>query len=88
MLRRLSFRAAAFALYLTRMRLAGGAGSRSCRPSSFHRSRRFPEKLEKLNADQCGRLALENGDDPTDLGTALKAAAGSLMAGVGAVDML
>jgi hypothetical protein len=28
--RRLSLRAAAFAIYLTRMRMAGGAGGRSC----------------------------------------------------------
>jgi hypothetical protein len=34
--------------------------------------------MEKLQADQGGRLTLEKGDDPKDLRRALKAAAGSL----------
>ncbi len=38
----------------------------------------FKEKLEKLSADQGGKLVLEKGDDPKDLRKALKAAAGSL----------
>ena len=38
----------------------------------------FKGKLEKLDADQGGRLTLEKGDDPKDLRKALKAAAGSL----------
>ena len=38
----------------------------------------YKEKLEKLNADQGGRLTLEKGDDAKDLRKVLKAAAGSL----------
>ncbi|MBI3454857.1 MAG: hypothetical protein HY002_03585 [Candidatus Rokubacteria bacterium] len=38
----------------------------------------YKEKLEKLPADQGGRLVLEKGDDAKDLRRALKAAAGSL----------
>ncbi len=38
----------------------------------------YKEHLEKLRADQGGRLTLEKGDDPKDLRRALKAAAGSL----------
>jgi hypothetical protein len=38
----------------------------------------FQEKLEKLNADQGGRLTVEKEDDPKDLRKALEAAAGSL----------
>jgi hypothetical protein len=38
----------------------------------------FKGHLEKLKADQGGRLTLEKGDDPKDLRRALKAAAGSL----------
>jgi hypothetical protein len=38
----------------------------------------YREKLEKLQADQGGRLTLEKGDDPKELRRALKAAAGSL----------
>ncbi len=38
----------------------------------------FREKLERLSADQGGRLVLEKGDDPKDLRRALKAAAASL----------
>ncbi len=38
----------------------------------------YKEKLEKLSADQGGRLVLEKGDDAKDLRKALKAAAGSL----------
>lgn len=38
----------------------------------------YKDKLEKLNADQGGRLTLEKGDDAKDLRRALKAAAGSL----------
>jgi hypothetical protein len=34
--------------------------------------------MEKLSADQGGRLTLEKGDDPKELRRALKAAAGSL----------
>ena len=36
------------------------------------------DKLEKLSADQGGKLVAEKGDDPKDLRRALKAAAGSL----------
>jgi hypothetical protein len=36
------------------------------------------DNLEKLLADQGGRLTLEKGDDPKDLRRALKAAASSL----------
>jgi hypothetical protein len=43
----------------------------------------FQEKLEKLNADQGGRLTLEKGDDPKDLRGALKAAAGPSTGGSG-----
>lgn len=35
----------------------------------------YREKLEKLTAEQGGRLTLEKGDDPKDLRKALKAAA-------------
>jgi hypothetical protein len=38
----------------------------------------YREKLEKLTADQGGRLTLEKGDDAKDLRRALKAAAGTL----------
>jgi hypothetical protein len=38
----------------------------------------YREKLEKLSADQGGRLVLEKGDDAKDLRKALKAAAGAL----------
>ena len=38
----------------------------------------YREKLEKLSADQGGRLTLEKGDDPKDLRKALKAAATAL----------
>jgi hypothetical protein len=38
----------------------------------------YRDKLEKLSADQGGRLTLEKGDDPKDLRRALKAAATSL----------
>ena len=38
----------------------------------------YKEKLEKLPADQGGRLTLEKGDDPKELRRALKAAATSL----------
>jgi hypothetical protein len=38
----------------------------------------YREKLEKLTAEQGGRLTLEKGDDPKELRRALKAAAGSL----------
>ena len=38
----------------------------------------YKEKLEKLAADQGGRLTLEKGDDPKDLRKALKAAVASL----------
>lgn len=38
----------------------------------------FKGKMEKLGADQGGRLTLEKGDDAKDLRKALKAAAGSL----------
>jgi hypothetical protein len=38
----------------------------------------YKEKLEKLSAEQGGKLVLEKGDDPKDLRKALKAAAGSL----------
>jgi hypothetical protein len=38
----------------------------------------YKEKLEKLSAEQGGRLTLEKGDDAKDLRRALKAAAGSL----------
>ena len=38
----------------------------------------YKEKLEKLMADQGGRLTLEKGDDAKELRRALKAAAGSL----------
>ena len=37
----------------------------------------YREKLEKLSADQGGRLTLEKGDDSKDLRRALKAAAGT-----------
>jgi hypothetical protein len=35
----------------------------------------YREKMEKLSADQGGKLVLEKGDDPKDLRKALKAAA-------------
>ncbi len=38
----------------------------------------YKDKLEKLPADQGGRLTLEKGDDPKELRRALKAAATSL----------
>lgn len=38
----------------------------------------YREKLEKLSADQGGKLVLEKGDDAKDLRKALKAAATSL----------
>ena len=38
----------------------------------------YREKLEKLSADQGGRLTLEKGDDAKELRRALKAAAGAL----------
>lgn len=38
----------------------------------------YRDKLEKLQADQGGRLTLEKGDDPKDLRRAVKAAATSL----------
>jgi hypothetical protein len=38
----------------------------------------YRAKLEKLSADQGGRLVLEKGDDAKDLRKALKAAAGAL----------
>ncbi len=38
----------------------------------------YKDKLEKLSADQAGKLVLERGDDPKELRRALKAAAGSL----------
>jgi hypothetical protein len=38
----------------------------------------YKDKLEKLSADQGGRLVLEKGDDAKDLRRALKAAAGPL----------
>jgi len=38
----------------------------------------YRDKLEKLGANQGGKLVLEKGDDPKDLRKALKAAAGSL----------
>jgi hypothetical protein len=38
----------------------------------------YRDKLEKLTAEQGGRLTLEKGDDPKDLRRALKAAATSL----------
>lgn len=38
----------------------------------------YKDKLEKLGADQGGRLTLEKSDDPKDLRKALKAAAASL----------
>jgi len=38
----------------------------------------YKDKLEKLSADQGGKLVLEKGDDPKELRRALKAAAGSL----------
>jgi hypothetical protein len=38
----------------------------------------YKDKLEKLPADQGGRLALEKGDDAKELRRALKAAASSL----------
>jgi hypothetical protein len=38
----------------------------------------YKDKLEKLSADQGGKLVLEKGDDAKELRWALKAAAGSL----------
>ena len=38
----------------------------------------YKENLQKLSAEQGGKLVLEKGDDPKDLRRALKAAAGSL----------
>jgi hypothetical protein len=38
----------------------------------------YRDKLEKLSADQGGRLTLEKGDDAKELRRALKAAAGTL----------
>ena len=38
----------------------------------------YRDKLEKLSADEGGRLTLEKGDDAKDLRRALKAAATSL----------
>jgi hypothetical protein len=38
----------------------------------------YRDKLEKLQADQGGRLSLEKGDDPKELRRALKAAATTL----------
>jgi hypothetical protein len=38
----------------------------------------YREKLEKLTAEQGGRLTLDKSDDPKELRRALKAAAGSL----------
>jgi hypothetical protein len=38
----------------------------------------YREKMEKLSADQGGRLTLEKGDDPKELRRALKAAASTL----------
>jgi hypothetical protein len=38
----------------------------------------YKEKLEKLQAEQGGRLTLEKGDDPKDLRKAVKAAASLL----------
>jgi hypothetical protein len=61
--RRPSLRAAAFAVYLTRMRMAGGPESEL--PAQLVPSvEEFQEKREKLNADQGGRLTLEKGDAP------------------------
>jgi hypothetical protein len=38
----------------------------------------YKDKLEKLGANEGGRLTLDKSDDPKDLRKALKAAAGSL----------
>jgi hypothetical protein len=57
----------------------GGRGRRSKLPAKLVPSvEEFQERLEKLNADQGGRLTVEKGDDPKDLRKALEAAAGSL----------
>ncbi len=61
--RRPSLRAAAFAVYLTRMRMAGGPES-ELPPQLVPSVEEFQEKREKLNADQGGRLTLEKGDAP------------------------
>lgn len=64
-----------------RARVYGARGrdrETSLAPPTFRSVEEYREKLEKLSADQGGRLTLEKGDDPKDLRRALKAAATSL----------
>ena len=52
----------------------GGRGRRSELPAKLVPSvEEFQERLEKLNADQGGRLTVKKGDDPKDLRKALEA---------------
>jgi hypothetical protein len=72
--RRQGLRATAYAIYLTRIRMAGAGGAE--RPAELlPLVKAFRESSEELNVDQ-GGLCRE-GDDPKEFRKALKAAAGS-----------